>query len=227
MGFPTITGGGRASTTTVYGGAELTKLQNLFAGINIAASDSTNKPVISTEVTFASAMLKFLDANATNTIKIITPDISVDVSAQFPITMTTVLADNTFLMTGLNQIVTNKTIDAGVNSITNIADTNVKAGAAISWSKISKTGSKLNDVANMPVANPGDGQSIVYNAASNAWVYYTTITSSDINLPNKTSSLPVASTGSVPMYRNDLDANNQRVYFSKLEAGTPVLVRVV
>lgn len=226
MVFPTINTGGRASTTTVYGGAELTKIQQLMSGINIASTDTTNKPIIATEVTFNSGVLKFFDSNNTNKIAVITPDISIDTQVRFPATMTSTVADNEFLMANTNQVMKNKTIDASQNALTNIDNSNLKSNIAIDWTKINKTGSKLTDFANTPVASPTDGQALVYSSTSAAWVYYTAIQSADINLPNKTGTLPTASTTSVPIYRNDMDVNTQRVYISKLEGGSPVLIRL-
>lgn len=45
------------------------------------------------------------------------------------------------------QTLTNKTISASSNTLTNIVDACIGAGAAIAWSKLSKSGSNLNEIA--------------------------------------------------------------------------------
>jgi hypothetical protein len=44
---------------------------------------------------------------------------------------------------------------------------------------------------------------------------------------NNTGTEPTATTTELPMYRKDIDANNQAVYFSKIENGQVVKVRVL
>ena len=226
MVYPIITNGGRSTTATTYGGQELTKLQQYLSGINIATTDTTNKPIIMTETTFASGILKLADANSSNIIKVLTPDIAIDVSVRFPQSMTNVVNDNEFLLTNIVQVMKGKVMDATQNTIINLDDANFKSNASVGWGKVSKSGSKLNDLGDTPNTAPTTGQSLIYDSTSAAWTYYSAITSSDINLPNKTSSLPVADSTKTPIYRNDLDVNTQRVYISKLEGGSAVLVRL-
>jgi len=45
-------------------------------------------------------------------------------------------------------------------------------------------------------------------------------------LANNTGTEPTATTTEVPMYRKDLDANNQAIYLSKIENGQVIKVRV-
>lgn len=46
----------------------------------------------------------------------------------------------------VSETLTNKTMDADNNTFSNLSDSNMKAGAAISWSKINKTGSSIADL---------------------------------------------------------------------------------
>jgi len=79
-------------------------------------------------------------------------------------------------------------------------------------------------LANVYSVGLSNNQSPIWNSANNRWEMRD-LTNVDILLPNKTV-LPTATTTGVPIYRNDLDANNQRVYLSVLQSGSPVLVRV-
>lgn len=56
-------------------------------------------------------------------------------------------ADFELVSKDANQALTNKTIDASLNTLSNIANSNVSATAAIDWSKINKSGSNLTDIA--------------------------------------------------------------------------------
>jgi hypothetical protein len=46
-----------------------------------------------------------------------------------------------------NQALTNKTIDASLNTVSNIVNANISASAAVDWSKVNKSGSNLTDIA--------------------------------------------------------------------------------
>ena len=224
MPFPIISGGGRSSTTTQYGGQELTKIQNLFNNVNIASVDATNKPILNTELLFKSGKLRLYDSDSSNIITIVTSNISQDVNLTFPTTMLGGASVNTFLFEGTTQPISGKIIDADNNTIIDLDDANIRSTAAINWAKIAKTGSKLQDLANVYSVGLSNNQSPIWNSANNRWEMRD-LTNVDILLPNKTV-LPTATTTGVPIYRNDLDANNQRVYLSVLQSGSPVLVRV-
>jgi hypothetical protein len=45
-----------------------------------------------------------------------------------------------------NQALTNKTIDASLNTLSNIVNSNISASAAIDWTKVSKVGANLTDI---------------------------------------------------------------------------------
>lgn len=50
----------------------------------------------------------------------------------------------------------------------NIEDVNIKASAGISWSKISKSGSAIDDIADVTITSVVDGEALRYNGS--AWV---------------------------------------------------------
>lgn len=67
------------------------------------------------------------------------------------------------------QTLTNKTIDADLNTITNIENADIKAGAAIDWTKISKTGSSINDLADVDTTGIANDKILKYNSTSSKW----------------------------------------------------------
>jgi hypothetical protein len=67
-----------------------------------------------------------------------------------------------------NAVLETNTINASLNTITNIADTNVAAAAAIAWSKISKTGSILDDIGDVVITTPASGDVPTWNGTQ--WV---------------------------------------------------------
>jgi hypothetical protein len=62
MGFPTISGQ-LATIAAKFGGDVMNLIQQFLSGIDIAASDSTNKPIINTETRWRSGKLRFQDAS--------------------------------------------------------------------------------------------------------------------------------------------------------------------
>ena len=70
--------------------------------------------------------------------------------------------------TGDGQTLTSKTIDADSNSITNIDDDEIKTNAGISWTKISKTGSSIHDLANVTSIGCAAGQ--VLKSSASSWI---------------------------------------------------------
>ena len=58
-------------------------------------------------------------------------------------------SSGTLVLENSTQTLSNKTIDADANTISNIDDDEIKSNAEISWSKISKSGSSLSDIENV------------------------------------------------------------------------------
>src|SRR4249920_335599 len=131
MVFPTINAP-KATTATTFGGDVMNKVMQWFSGFNIAATDSTNKPSISTETRFYSGKFILYDYDFTNEIKFFTPQLTNNVSVSFPDNVSiSTLNEITFNL--VPQIIQNKTIDATVNVLTNIRNTNIASDAAIAW----------------------------------------------------------------------------------------------
>ncbi|WP_237737698.1 head decoration protein [Candidatus Nitrosopumilus sediminis] len=66
------------------------------------------------------------------------------------------------------QTLTTKTIDADSNTLTNIDNNEIKSNAGIDWTKISKTGSSVHDIAN--VTNVGCAAGQVLKASAGSWI---------------------------------------------------------
>lgn len=74
---------------------------------------------------------------------------------------------NTGTIAHLNSTFSGATIDASTNTISNLADANVKTGAAIAWSKVSKSGSSIHDLANVTSTGCADGQ--ILSVSGTTW----------------------------------------------------------
>ena len=64
----------------------------------------------------------------------------------------------------------------------------------------------------------------IFQFTGGVWVP-TLLNSSTIRLINEAVE-PTATTTSLPLYRTDIDVNNQAVYISKLENGSPIKIRI-
>ena len=129
MVFPRIQNP-KTTTADTYAGDALNKIQEWLAGINIAATDSTNKPGINTDTRFHSGRLKLFDLDFSNELSFVTPALSTNANISFPVLLSAV-ADNEILFASVPQAIENKTINAAANTITNITNTSLSAGAAI------------------------------------------------------------------------------------------------
>lgn len=67
------------------------------------------------------------------------------------------------------QTLTNKSIDSDNNTITNIANADIKAGAAIDWSKVSKTSSLISDLGDADYISTSGGELLYYHTGSSSW----------------------------------------------------------
>jgi len=159
----------KTTTADTYAGDALNKIQEWLAGINIAATDSTNKPGINTDTRFHSGRLKLFDLDFSNELSFVTPALSTNANISFPVLLSAV-ADNEILFASVPQAIENKTINAAANTITNITNTSLSAGAAIGWSKISKNGSSLADLGDMNLTGLANNMSIRWDTTTGKWV---------------------------------------------------------
>src|SRR4249919_3632372 len=149
----------------------MNKVMQWFSGFNIAATDSTNKPSISTETRFYSGKFILYDYDFTNEIKFFTPQLTNNVSVSFPDNLS-ISALNEITFNLVPQIIQNKTIDATVNVLTNIRNTNIATDAAIAWTKVSKAGSGLADIASVDLTGLANNVSLKWDSTASKWVVY-------------------------------------------------------
>ncbi len=170
MTFPRI----QNSKTTIFntfGGDALNKIQELFGGINIAATDATNKPLIDTDFRFKSNRLILLDADQASEVRFVLPTLSSNVSITMPTSMLTSEA-NELLFSKTTQTIINKTIAAGSNSISGLTNTNIGTNAFIDWTKISKVGSNLSDISTVNLSGLANNYSIKWDSTAGQWIPY-------------------------------------------------------
>jgi hypothetical protein len=138
------------TTATQFGGDVLNKIADLFNDVNIAATDSTKRPIFNTSVIFRNGKILLSDSDGSNFYSFSIPNVTADKTIALPIptgsTDTMLLADAIQSITGktidhnLNTIInapyltptststlSNKTISAASNTITGIADANISA----------------------------------------------------------------------------------------------------
>ena len=174
MVFPRIQNP-KTTTADTYAGDALNKIQEWLAGINIASTDATNRPSINTDTRFYSGRFKLFDYDFSNELSFVTPALSTNANISFPVLLSSV-ADNEILFASVQQTIENKTINAGSNTITNLTNTNLAAGAAIGWSKISKNGSSLADIGDMNLTGLANNMSIRWDTTTGKWVVYSVAT---------------------------------------------------
>lgn len=116
---------------THHGGDSTDKISNLFNGVlDVDPVD------LNTIVKFRTQKFRWRDSDNSNDYIVATGDISTDATLTIP----SISGNDTFVFRDLAQILTNKTIDADNNTITDLVDANIKSGAGIAKSKISTTG---------------------------------------------------------------------------------------
>jgi hypothetical protein len=199
------------TTADTFAGDALNKIQEWLAGLNIAASDSTNRPSINTDTRFQSGRFKLFDSDLSNEISFATPNLSTNASVTFPVLLSGVTA-NEILFASVQQSMENKTINAAANVITNITDTNIATSAAIAWAKVSKAGSSLGDLANVDLTGLANNYSIRWDASVGKWVVYSVATA--IGETNTASNV---GTGGVGIFKQKTLVDLQ---FKKINAGS-------
>lgn len=120
-----------AGDATHHGGDSMDKISKLFSGI--ADVDTVD---INSEFKVRSGKFSLADSDNSHKYIFDTENLSVDRRISVPL----LLADDILVTQAFIQPLTGKTIDADLNSILNLVNANIKAGANISKSKIDITG---------------------------------------------------------------------------------------
>ena len=211
MVFPRIQNP-KTTTADTYAGDALNKVQEWLAGINIASTDATNRPSINTDTRYYSGRFKLFDLDFSNELSFVTPALSTNANISFPSLLSSV-ADNEILFAGVQQTIENKTINAGANTITNLTNTNIAAGALIGWSKISKNGSSLADLGDINLTGLANNMSIRWDTSTGKWILYSlTAAIGEINTASN------VGTEGVGVYKTKSSFDLQ---FKKINGGSP------
>jgi hypothetical protein len=179
----------KPSTSNTYGGIEMSKLQDLLSGVDIAAADETNKPTLGTEFRFKSSKLKIFGSgiNSSNTASFTYPEGTLSTVSNANVTFPNNLSgsqNNEFVFKDVPAIITAKTLDASLNVITHIKNENIDNSAAIDWSKINKSGSKLGDLDNVDLTGRVNHSSVYWDAVQNKWIIFQPSNGLDVYLQN-------------------------------------------
>ena len=89
-------------------------------------------------------------------------------AADRTITIPALGTNEVFVFQGVSQTLTNKGIDADSNTITNVDNDEIKAGAGIDWTKISKSGSSIHELGN--VTSIGCATNQILKVSGSNWV---------------------------------------------------------
>lgn len=188
MVFPKISDP-KPSTDSTYGGLEMSKIQDFLSGFDIGAADDTNRPSINTDTRFKSGKLLLFGegVNSTNIARFKYPENALATVPEAVVSLPKNLSgsqNNEFVFKDVAQTLTGKEIDASLNALTHISNVNIDSGAAISWSKISKTGSQLGDIANIDLTGRINHSSIYWDAVNAKWVIFQPSNGLDVYLAN-------------------------------------------
>jgi len=104
------------STTTQYAGDVLNIIRDILHDVNIASTDNTKRPLISTPWIYRSGTLLVSDPDKTATYSIVVADANSDKVITIPAPAAT---NETFLLTNTVQTITGKTIDFNTNTFLN------------------------------------------------------------------------------------------------------------
>ena len=171
MVFPLIS---EYKTTTgrTYGGDALYMAMAYLSGLDLAASDITNKATIGTETSYWYDKFNLWDFNHDYILKFLTPSLEHNAIIGFPDDLEDNPTVNEILFNHAEQEIFNKTIDGELNTLLNIKDSSIADDAAIGWDKISLINASLLDF-DIIADGLGHGKSIRWNVGENAWEFYT------------------------------------------------------
>lgn len=130
------------TTTTEFGGEWGNLISDYMNGINIGLLDPTKKPKIGTPTTWKFETLGLLDNDESHKVTFSVDDIDTGVDRLIKIRrMNSPNTTDYMVMENMPQIMVSKTMDADLNFFSNIDNADIKAAAAINYSKLNLTNS--------------------------------------------------------------------------------------
>ncbi len=142
------------STTTEFGASDWANLiSDYYNGTNLALLDASKPPLIGTLTRYTYEKLALYDADSSHYLSFSVDDIDTGANRKIKFRrMNSPFETDYAVLEGLPQTLINKTIDADLNTITNISSTQIKSSAAIPYSKLNLTGTILNADVNTSAA---------------------------------------------------------------------------
>ncbi len=145
------------STTTEFGASDWANLiSDYYNGTNLALLDASKPPLIGTLTRYTYEKLALYDADSSHYLSFSVDDIDTGANRKVKFRrMNSPFETDYAVLEGLPQTLINKTIDADLNTITGIANANIKTAAAISYSKLNLTNSLLTaDITDNAITQP-------------------------------------------------------------------------
>ncbi len=151
--WPKITGA-LGSTTTEFGASDWANLiSDYYNGTNLALIDVSKLPIIGTLTRYVYEKFALYDIDGTHTLVFSVDDIDTGANRKIKFRrMNSPFEEDYAVLEGLAQAIINKTIDADLNFISNIKNADIKAAAAIAYSKLNLTGNVVNTDINASAA---------------------------------------------------------------------------
>ena len=130
------------STDTAFGGGWGNLISDFFNGVNIGLTNPTKLPRPNTLTRFKFEKLGLFDGDESHSIIFSVDDIDTGSTRKIKFRrMNTPFEEDYAVLEGLPQAIINKTINADLNTITNIENADIKAAAGIVYSKLTLTNS--------------------------------------------------------------------------------------
>jgi len=161
--------GAVGSTTTTFGGSWANLISDYLNGVDLVISDPTKLPKINTLTRFKSGKFGLFDTDESHEVIIYPEDIDDGPQREIIIRrMIDPFEIDHMVLEGNPAVLLNKDIDGDDNDVHDLDNTAIKTGANIDWDKISKTGSLLDDIADVVFSGVAS-QDIVYRNATSQW----------------------------------------------------------
>jgi hypothetical protein len=134
--------GGQGSTTSEFGGNWGNLISDYYNGFNIAITDPTKIPLIGSLTRYKFEKLALFDVDASHYLTFSVDDIDTGPIRKIKFRrMNTPFEEDYAVLEGMPQTILNKTIDADLNTIVDIANASIKTAAGIVYSKLNLSNS--------------------------------------------------------------------------------------